>query len=99
MVVQMENDGANTGSPSGPRTTRFAPSRTPSSSTRENRWSQAYRASTSDSPGSTPMPSSARRPASSQSAAAASCRSPSLTPGSPYGSVGCGVDSDMAMSR
>ncbi|MCW4602732.1 hypothetical protein ON003_14845 [Janibacter hoylei] len=29
----------------------------------------------------------------------ASCRSPSLTPGSSCGRSGCGVDSDIAMSR
>jgi hypothetical protein len=32
MVVQIENDGAKIGSPSGPVTTRFEPSRTPASS-------------------------------------------------------------------
>ncbi len=37
MVVQIENDGAK----SYPSTTRFAPSRTPSSSISANRWSAA----------------------------------------------------------
>ena len=50
--------------PSSSVTTRLAPSRVPSSSISENRWSAAYRANTSESPGSTPMPTSASRPAS-----------------------------------
>src|SRR6185503_11188126 len=62
IVVQMENDGAK----SYPSTTRFAPSRTPISSIDENSSSAAYRAKTSESPGSTPMPTSASRPASAQ---------------------------------
>ena len=62
MVVQMENDGAKIGSPSSPTTSRLAPSRTPSSSIALNRWSAAYRAKTSDSPGSTPMPTRASCP-------------------------------------
>ena len=66
MVVQMENDGAKIGSPSSPRTSRLAPSRTPSSSIAENRWSAAYRAKTSDRPGSTPMPTSASCPSAAQ---------------------------------
>ena len=49
IVVQMENVGAK----SYPATSRFAPSRTPSSSISLNSSSAAYRANTSDSPGST----------------------------------------------
>ncbi len=99
MVVQIENDGANEGSPSRPATTRFEPSRVPSSSISENRWSAAYRANTSDRPGSTPMPTSASRPACSHSPATANCSSPSLTPGSSCGLSGWRVDNDIAMSR
>ena len=76
IVVQMLKDGAN----SYPSTVRFAPSRVPSSSISEKRWSAAYRANTSESPGSTPMPTSASRPASSHAPAWANCSSPSLTP-------------------
>ena len=95
MVVQMLNDGAN----ACPRTVRSAPSRTPSSSMAENRWSAAYRANTSDRPGSTPMPTSASRPAAAHSPVRANCSSPSLTPVSSYGRSGCGRDRDIAMSR
>ena len=80
MIVHMENPGAKTSLPSSSRITRLAPSRVPSSSMWEKRWSAAYRANTSESPGSTPMPTSANRPASAQSEAAANCSSPSLTP-------------------
>ncbi len=76
MVVQIENDGAK----SNPSTTRFDPSRVPSSSISPNRWSAAYRAKTSDSPGSTPMPHSASRPDRSHWPDTANCSSPSLTP-------------------
>src|SRR5690349_23358017 len=95
IVVQIENDGAK----SNPSTTRFAPSRTPISSISANRWSCAYRAKTSDNPGSTPIPTSARRPAAAQSVARANCSSPSLPPDRSYGADGSGRDSDMAMSR
>ena len=57
MVVQMEKVGAK----SYPSTCRLPPSRTPISSIRLNRWSEAYLAKTSDSPGSTPIPTSAIR--------------------------------------
>ena len=95
IVVQIEKDGAK----SYPSTTRFAPSRTPTSSTRENSSSAAYRAKTSDRPGSTPMPTIASRLAVSHRSATANWSSPSLTPHAEYGSVGCGLDSDIAMSR
>ncbi len=64
-----------------------------------NRWSAAYRAKTSDSPGSTPIPHNASRPRLSHSGAFANCSSPSITPVLAYGSSGCGCDSDIAMSR
>ena len=95
IVVQIEKDGAK----SYPSTTRLDPSRVPSSSISENRWSAAYRAKTSDSPGSTPMPTRASPPDDSQSPAFANCSSPSLTPHFSYGASGCGWDSDIAMSR
>src|SRR3954447_5423789 len=76
IVVQIENDGAN----SWPSTVRFAPSRTPSSSISPNRWSAAYLAKTSDRPGSTPIPTTARRPALTHSSACANWSSPSITP-------------------
>ena len=66
--------------PSSSVTTRLAPSRVPSSSISLNRWSAAYLANTSESPGSTPIPTSASRPADSHSSATANCSSPSLTP-------------------
>ena len=67
---------------------------------RRNSWSAAYRANTSDRPGSTPMPTRARTPRFVPvSAAAANCSSPSITPVLAYGSSGCGRDSDIAMSR
>ena len=65
----------------------------------ENRWSAAYRANTSDRPGSTPMPTRASRPARSHSPAWANCSSPSFTPHLAYGASGCGLLSDIAMSR
>ncbi len=99
IVVHIENDGAKISLPSSSVTTRLAPSRVPSSSISLNRWSAAYRANTSDSPGSTPMPTSASRPADSQSSATANCSSPSFTPVFSYGASGCGFDSDIAMSR
>ena len=99
IVVHIENDGAKISLPSSSVTTRLAPSRVPSSSISEKRWSAAYRANTSDSPGSTPMPTSARRPAPSHSEATANCSSPSFTPVFSYGASGCGFDSDIAMSR
>ena len=99
IVVHIENDGAKISWPSSSVTTRLAPSRVPSSSISEKRWSAAYRAKTSDSPGSTPIPTSARRPASSHRSARANCSSPSLTPVFSYGASGCGFDSDIAMSR
>ena len=95
IVVQMEKVGAK----AWPSTTRFAPSRTPISSIDENRWSAAYRAKTSDRPGSTPIPTSARRSRSRHSESCANCSSPSFTPVREYGSVGSGLDSDIAMSR
>ena len=94
-MVQIEKVGAK----SYPATSRFAPSRTPSSSISLNSWSAAYRAKTSDSPGSTPIPASASLPDRSHSGAIANCSSPSLTPVWRYGSSGCGCDSDIAMSR
>ena len=99
IVVHIENDGAKISSPSSPVTTRLAPSRVPSSSISENRWSAAYRANTSERPGSTPMPTSASRPAPSQSPALANCSSPSITPVSSWGRSGCGRDRLIAMSR
>ena len=42
--------------------------------------SAAWRANTSDKPGSTPMPTSARAPRSSHFGASSNCSSPSLTP-------------------
>ena len=78
IVVQIEKPGAK----SYPLTTRFAPSRTPASSIWLNRWSWAYRANTSDRPGSTPMPTSASWPFASHSPALANCASPSFSPGS-----------------
>ena len=99
IVVHIENDGAKISLPSSSVTTRLAPSRVPSSSISLNRWSAAYRANTSESPGSTPMPTSASRPAASQSPATANCSSPSFTPVFSYGASGCGFDSDIAMSR
>ena len=95
IVVQIENVGAN----SYPSTAKFAPSRTPTSSMDEKSSSAAYRAKTSASPGSTPIPTRASSPRSSNSPAMANCSSPSFTPGLAYGSSGCGCDSDMAMSR
>ena len=80
MIVHIENPGAKTSLPSSSRTTRLAPSRVPSSSMWLNRWSAAYRANTSDSPGSTPMPTRASRPSASHSPACANWSSPSLTP-------------------
>jgi hypothetical protein len=65
IVVQIENVGAK----SYPSTTRLAPSRTPTSSTAEKSSSAAWRAKTSERPGSTPIPTSASRPRSSQAAA------------------------------
>ncbi len=99
IVVHIEKDGAKISLPSSSVTTRLAPSRVPSSSISLNRWSAAYRANTSDSPGSTPMPTSARRPADSQSPASSNCSSPSFTPVFSYGDSGCGLDKDIAMSR
>ena len=99
IVVHIENDGAKISLPSSSVTTRLAPSRVPSSSISLNRWSAAYLANTSESPGSTPMPTSASRPADSQSPATANCSSPSFTPVFSYGASGCGFDSDIAMSR
>ena len=99
IVVHIENDGAKISLPSSSVTTRLAPSRVPSSSISLNRWSAAYRAKTSESPGSTPIPTSASRPASCQAAARANCSSPSFTPTRSYGASGCGRDSDIAMSR
>ncbi len=99
MTVQIENDGAKISFPSSSRTTRFAPSRTPSSSTDENSRSTAYRANTSERPGSTPMPTSASRSADLHSAAEANCSSPSLMPVSAYGADGCGTERLIAMSR
>src|ERR1022692_2845925 len=58
IVVQIEKVGAK----SYPSTTRFAPSRTPSWSISLKRVYAAWRAKTSDSPGSTPMPTSASLP-------------------------------------
>ena len=98
-MVHIENDGAKISLPSSSVTTRLAPSRVPSSSISLNRWSAAYRANTSESPGSTPIPTSARRPACSHSPATANCSSPSFTPVSLYGVSGCGFDRDIAMSR
>ena len=77
----------------------FAPSRTPSSSISLNRWSAAYRAKTSERPGSMPMPARQSRPAASHSPALANCSSPSITPVFSYGVSGCGRDNDIAMSR
>ncbi len=94
----MENDGAKISLPSSSVTTRLAPSRVPSSSISENRWSAAYLAKTSESPGSTPMPTRASRPASSHAPACANCSSPSFTPHFEYGASGCGLLSDIAMS-
>src|SRR5918995_3354609 len=54
MVVQIENVGAK----SYPSTTRSAPSRTATSSISAKSSSAACRANTSESPGSTPMPTS-----------------------------------------
>ena len=85
IVVHIENDGAKISLPLSSVTTRLAPSRVPSSSISENRWSAAYRANTSDRPGSTPIPQRARRPAPSQRPAFSNCSSPSLTPHSSYG--------------
>ena len=99
IVVHIENEGAKISLPSSSVTTRLAPSRVPSSSISENRWSAAYRAKTSESPGSTPMPTSASRPSASHSSAFANCSSPSLTPDFSYGASGWGLDSDIAMSR
>ena len=99
IVVHIENDGAKISLPSSSVTTRLAPSRVPSSSISLNRWSAAYRANTSERPGSTPMPTSASRPASSHFCATANCSSPSFTPVFSYGASGCGLDSDIAMSR
>src|SRR4051794_38332258 len=98
IVVHIENDGAKISLPSSSVTTRLAPSRVPSSSISEKSWSAAYRAKTSDRPGSTPMPTKARRPADSQRSATANCSSPSFTPVFSYGDSGCGFDSDIAMS-
>ena len=98
-MVHIENDGAKISLPSSSVTTRLAPSRVPSSSISLNRWSAAYLANTSERPGSTPMPTSASRPAPSQSDATANCSSPSFTPVFSYGASGCGLDSDIAMSR
>ncbi len=67
IVVQMLNVGAK----SYPSTTRFAPSRIPISSMSANSSSAAYRANTSESPGSTPMPTRASRPAASHRSASA----------------------------
>src|SRR3954470_9176390 len=99
IVVHIENDGAKISLPSSSVTTRLAPSRVPSSSISPNRWSAAYLANTSESPGSTPIPTSASRPASSQVCATANCSSPSFTPVCSYGASGCGLESDIAMSR
>jgi hypothetical protein len=97
IVVHIENDGAKISLPSS-SVTRLAPSRVPSSSISLNRWSAAYRANTSESPGSTPMPTSASRP-----------RLPVGGDGEllvaeldavfSYGASGCGSSSDIAMSR
>ena len=76
IVVQIEKVGAK----SYPSTTRSAPSRTATSSTSAKSSSAACRANTSESPGSTPMPTSASWPASSHDAACANCRSPSFSP-------------------
>eukprot|EP01139_Manchomonas_bermudensis_P006302 Amastigsp_a176886_29.p5 type:complete len:105 gc:universal Amastigsp_a176886_29:791-1105(+) len=94
MTVQMENEGAK----SKPLTTRFAPSRTPSSSIELNKWSDAKRAKTSTSPGSTPMHTSASLPFFSHSPASANCSSPSSAPTSSYGWSGCDLESDIAVS-
>jgi len=91
----MENVGAK----SYPATSRFAPSRTPSSAISLNSSSAAYLANTSDRPGSTPIPASASFPDRSHSGAISNCSSPSLTPVWWYGSSGWGHDSDIAMSR
>jgi hypothetical protein len=64
-----------------------------------NRWSAAYRAKTSESPGSTPMPTRASRPSASHSVARANCSSPSLTPTLAYGCSGWRLDRLIAMSR
>ena len=58
-MVQIEKLGAK----SYPSTTRFAPSRTPTSSIVSNSSSAAWRANTSESPGSTPMPDEREEPA------------------------------------
>ena len=86
IVVQMEKVGAN----SYPATSRLAPSLTPSSVISPNSSSAAYLANTSDSPGSTPIPTRASRPDRSHSGASANCSSPSLTPVRRYGSSGWG---------
>src|SRR4029079_9956697 len=99
IVVHIENDGAKISLPSSSVTTRLAPSRVPSSSISLNRWSAAYLANTSESPGSTPIPTSASRPEDSHPDATANCSSPSLTPVFSYGAVGCGFDSDIGMAR
>ena len=76
IVAQIEKVGAK----SYPATTRLEPSRTPASSISLNSVSAAYRAKMSDSPGSTPMPTSASFPRSSHWRARPNCSSPSLTP-------------------
>ncbi len=95
MVVQIEKLGAN----AYPSTSRLAPSRTPTSSIRENSSSAAWRANTSASPGSTPIPTSASWSRDSQLWASWNWTSPSLTPTSSWGRCGCGLDSVIAMSR
>ena len=94
MVVQMEKVGAK----SSPSIDRFDPSRTPISSISSNSTSAAYLANTSDSPGSTPMPTSARSPLARHCSSAASCTSPSGAPTMVNGSDGCGLLRVMAMS-
>ena len=49
-------------------------------------------------PGSTPQPTMARRPRAANSSFSGNSSSPSLTPHWWNGSVGCGVDSVMAVS-
>ncbi len=82
IVVQIENVGAK----SWPATFRLAPSLTPISSISPNSVSAACRANTSDSPGSTPMPTRASFPRSSHWPARANWSSPSLTPVRAFGS-------------
>ena len=87
IVVQMEKVGAK----SYPATSRLAPSRTPSWSISLNSSSAAYRAKTSDRPGSTPMPTRASLPACSHWGVRANWSSPSLTPVSRVRGVGVRV--------